>query len=65
MENVFRVFYPEKIEQSEQHTVVLKDSPLKPFLNIVLLKGDRQHTNKYTNTHCVLYGRLAGYANTL
>ena len=56
MENVFRVFFfnPPKIDRSE-HTVMLKDWPLKPFLKRHFEGGQTSH--KYTNTHCVLYGR--------
>ena len=44
-------FYPEKIDRNE-HTVVLKDWPLNPFLNHPFEGGQMSH--KYTNTLCFI-----------
>ena len=45
-------FNPEKIDCSE-HTVVLKDWPLKPFLNRPFEGGETSH--KQIHTHIVFY----------
>ena len=54
MENGFRVFcfYPEKIDRSD-HTVVLKDWPLKPFLSRPFEGGQTSH--KQIHQHIVFY----------
>ena len=46
MENVFQVFYPEKKIEGSEHTVVVKDCPLQPFLNRPFEGGQTSH--KYT-----------------
>ena len=48
-----RFFYPEKIDCLE-HTVVLKDWPLKPFLNRPFEGGQTSHKTN-TQKHIVFY----------
>ena len=43
-------FNPEKIERSK-HTVVLKDWPLKPFLNCPFEGGQTSHKQMHKQIH--------------